>query len=106
MAGETINSAVLEATTLPLGVVDALPQFAPDDEAFQGYVAAGPVEKLLVTHPENYADAIAERCQQDVVWAEAGRQRVAQPSHVGHPSEVPALAHPRADRCCADDTQR
>src|SRR5690554_4518268 len=69
-AWEAINSAIFEGT-LPLDVVDALLHLAPDDEAFQGYVAAGPVEDLLVTHPEKYTDAIAERCRQDGVWAQA-----------------------------------
>lgn len=67
-AWRAVSSAVMDGT-LPIEVVDALLHVPPEDEEFWSYVAAGPIEDMLTTHPDQYTDAVARRCQQDTVWA-------------------------------------
>jgi hypothetical protein len=69
-AWRAVSSAVMDGT-LPIEVIDALLNLPPDDEAFWSYVAAGPIEDMLTTHPDQYTDAVAHRCQQHTVWARA-----------------------------------
>ncbi|MEZ5378457.1 MAG: hypothetical protein R2733_18280 [Acidimicrobiales bacterium] len=59
-----------DSGTLPIGVLDALIQHPHGSPSFRAYVAAGPVEQILTTHADRYADELAERCRRDERWAE------------------------------------
>ena len=71
-AWQAVDDAV-EDGDLPLEVLDAMLHDPQADDDHRAYVAAGPVEDLLSDFPDEYADAIAERCRRDPVWASAVR---------------------------------
>lgn len=56
--------------SLPVEVIDALLHHPDADDAFRGYVAAGPMEDALTYHPTTYGPAFAAKCDADSTWAD------------------------------------
>jgi hypothetical protein len=65
---EAVDIAVRDADDDLLDLLDGLLR---DPGADTAYFAAGPLEDLLVEHPERYSMAVAERCRRDPLWREA-----------------------------------
>lgn len=69
-AWETVTDAALNGS-LPMPVLDALVTDPGGDGDYRGYIGAGPLEDLLKSHADTYAQAFAERAGTSALWGEA-----------------------------------
>jgi hypothetical protein len=61
---------LIENDSRPVELIDALLHESRSEEGYRSYVAAGPLEDLLVLRPE-FAEVVAARSRHSPVWAEA-----------------------------------
>jgi len=56
--------------TIPIDAIDAMLHHPDADNDFRGYLAAGPIEDVLIDHPATYGSAVAALCREDPIWAD------------------------------------